>query len=261
MRRSYWLASVALLPILALAGAASIAGPAAGQGADPIPFVTPSLVEESEAARAPVSEAENLQQATAYRRARGAIPVDQQVLELSAVAQQPRGDLESSSIAVLTLTEPPSLTELGKLIDQLDPNSTGEARATALLELPDGYPYIVSGPVETDFETAIHNVMTDTAEAAQRRMEAGVDRNELQDSEILQLSSFIAETEQARRELPGRVRVLGLSLPLPLFLEHEGAYRALGLAGVEVELGYGLTPFDATVLSTPSTDSSELGTR
>lgn len=162
------------------------------------------------------------------RRGRGSRPTADQVADAADEFGLSEADFRKRAQVVVTLKDALPFDVYEERRASSDP-LLADSRATLLVELDDGYPFMLSGPVASDLGAGLRSFMMSAA-AHQRDHEhddAAADR--------------IAE---ALRRFDERAVVVGVSLPIAEFDRREQAIRSrYRVAAAEVEADTNATPF------------------
>lgn len=212
--------------------------------ATPVP--TDISLPPNDAVAAAARARKSYQSLVAERRARGAKPIGQQVEELSAATKQPLPAVQSSAYAILTLETPLPLDVYG---DRLRRGLlAGVDQVTLYTELPDGYPFMVSGPPDADLLGALKAYMLRMAESSSSGAKGAAPAPAGNPSRTAAASAdAVRFSETIRAALPDidtQAVVLGFAVRVDKYLQRQGDILSqFKAAAVEVEPTPDLTPF------------------
>lgn len=214
--------------------------------ADNIPVVVPvpesvqrALSPGSAGARATAQQA--IERLTADRRAVGQLSIEEQLERGHSDGTMPAELGLEQAYAVVTFDMPMPISTYRDFAAGSFRGLSADARATLYLELSDGYPLSVSGPVSADLSGNLRAFMSNTAD----RIAAG--SATLSSLGADDGGAFAARLRAAVQDLDGAAVVLGVTLPLVEYQDQSSVFEPLGVAAVELAPTPQMQPF----LNTP----------
>lgn len=191
--------------------------------------------------RALAAAQQAIERLTADRRAFGQLSLEEQLARGHSEGSMPAEFGLEQAYAVVTFDMPMPISTYRDLAAGSLGGLSADARATLYLELSDGYPLSVSGPVDADLSGNLRAFMSHTAD----RIAAG-------SASVSSLGAgdgdaFAARLRAAVHDLDGAAVVLGMTLPVVEYQDQSNVFEPLGVAAVELAL----TPQTQPFLNTP----------
>jgi len=211
-----------------------------------VPSTRPTDVQENNQQKAQDSALEVRNR----RRLAGAEPVVGQVARFSSESSLPRDAVLDRGTAIVTFVKPVPADLFLRDVVSLQGGAAPTA-ITIYMELPDGYPFTVSGKPDQDLPHQLRAFMADMSESLRRGQQVGpTTQRERQQLLADRIDAAIPNVSNV-------AVVLGVTFPLRSFLQNEPTIRdSYRVAAVEVDVSGNTRPFknieqrlDATILA------------